>query len=135
MGCKIPQSRTSTGMTLCLSLSFSHNSFFCVFICVFFHQEVKSLVLACSKSNAESFPLQLRTGWSDSTKVNPRFCCTLFVPSLITLSFHSAFVTDSGLVRPYKNKRDFLAVCCRPLSGKERKSNITFASASRSQEG
>lgn len=115
--------------------------FFFVFICVvvgfFFHQEVKSLVLACSKSNAESFPLQLRTGWSDSTKVNPRFCCTLFVPSLIMLSFHLAFVADSGLVRPYKNKRDILAVCCRPLSeiGKERKSNITFASASRSQEG
>lgn len=115
--------------------------FFFVFICVvvgfFFHQEVKSLVLACSKSNAESFPLQLRTGWSDSTKVNPRFCCTLFVPSLIMLSFHLAFVADSGLVRPYKNKRDILAVCCRPPSeiGKERKSNITFASASRSQEG
>lgn len=45
------------------------------------------------------------------------------------LSFHSAFVTDFGLLGTYKDKRDFLALRGRPLSeiGKGRKLNITFA--------
>lgn len=114
-------------MTLCLSLSFSHNS--CV-LWVFFHQEVKSLPLAYSNSKAEFSLGQFRTCWSDSTKVNPRFCHALCVP-ILRLSFHSACVTDSGLVRTYKDKRDFLCLRCRPLPeiGKERKLNIyiTFA--------
>lgn len=54
--CKIPQ--------MTLSPSFSRNS--CVCFC--FHQAVEILLLACSNSKAESFPLWLRTCWLDSKK-------------------------------------------------------------------
>lgn len=45
------------------------------------------------------------------------------------LTFHSAFVTDPGLVGAYKGKRDLPALCSRLLSevGKERKLNMNFA--------
>lgn len=87
--CKIPQ--------MTLGLSFRHNS--CVCFC--FHQAVEILLLACSNSKAESFPLGLRTCWLDNKKVNPRFGCILYVPSL-ALSFHSAILKDLELVRIYK---------------------------------
>lgn len=94
--CKIPQLRTSSERTL--SLSFSHNS--CVCFC--FHQAVEFLLLACSNSKAESFPLWLRTCWLDCIKVNPRFGCILHVSSL-ALSFHSAILKGLELVRIYKD--------------------------------